>query len=122
MGTMFANFHMCGIMFLLRAVLNMLARNSCPRGPMSSRGLMFSLSADYELLFLICFIASWTCVVVSVMLYHCIFCVALLIDLCVLYVACLTVYVNWFAKADSITVYICILMSFSSTILYNRFC
>ena len=27
MGTMLANFHMCGIMLLLRAVLNMLVRN-----------------------------------------------------------------------------------------------
>ena len=28
MGTMLANFHMCGIMLLLRAVLNMLVRNA----------------------------------------------------------------------------------------------
>ena len=34
MGTMLANFHMCGIMLLLRAVLNMLVRNTSPRGPM----------------------------------------------------------------------------------------
>ena len=34
MGTMFANFHMCGIMFVLRAVFNMFVRNACPRGPM----------------------------------------------------------------------------------------
>ena len=34
-------------------------------------------------------IASWTRVVVSVMLYPCILCVALLINLFVLYVACL---------------------------------
>ena len=34
MWTMLANFHMCGIMFLLRAVFNMLARNVGPRGPM----------------------------------------------------------------------------------------
>ena len=31
-GTMLANFHMCGIMFVLRAGLNMLARNVSPRG------------------------------------------------------------------------------------------
>ena len=34
MGTMLANFHVCGIMLLLRAVLNMLVRNASPRGPM----------------------------------------------------------------------------------------
>ena len=33
-GTMLANFHVCGIMFLLRAVLNILVRNASPRGPM----------------------------------------------------------------------------------------
>ena len=42
---------------------------------------MFSLSGPCELLFLLCFIASWTRVVVSVMLYPCILCVALLMDL-----------------------------------------
>ena len=33
MGTMLANFHMCGIMLVLRAVFNMLVRNTSPRGP-----------------------------------------------------------------------------------------
>ena len=33
MGTILANFHMCGIMLLLRVVLNMLIRNASPRGP-----------------------------------------------------------------------------------------
>ena len=33
-GTMLANFHMCGTMLVLRAVLNMLVRNANPRGPM----------------------------------------------------------------------------------------
>ena len=42
------------------------------------RCLMFSLSVPCELLFLLCFIASCTGVVVSVMLYPCILCVALL--------------------------------------------
>ena len=55
---------------------------------------MFSLSRPSKLLFLLCFIASWTCVVVSVILYPCILCVALLMDLFVLCVACLTVFVN----------------------------
>ena len=34
MGTMLANFHMCGIMLVLRAVFNMLVRNASPRGAM----------------------------------------------------------------------------------------
>ena len=32
--TMLTNFHVWGIMFLLRAVLNILVRNASPRGPM----------------------------------------------------------------------------------------
>ena len=59
-GTMLANFHMCSIMLVLRAVFNMLVRNARPRVPMCFRCLMFSLSGQCELLFLICFIASWT--------------------------------------------------------------
>ena len=58
MGTMSANFHMCGIMLVLRAVFNMLVRNASPRGPIRFRCLMFSLSEPCELLFLLCFIAS----------------------------------------------------------------
>ena len=96
-GTMLANFHVWGIMFLLRAVLNMLVRNADPRGPMCFRCLIFCLSGPCELLFLLCFIASWTWEVVSVMLYPCMFCVALLMDMLVLCVACLTVFVNCFA-------------------------
>ena len=60
MGTMLANFHMCGVMLLLRAVLNMFVRNVSPRGLMRFRCLMFSLSGPCELLFLLCCIASWT--------------------------------------------------------------
>ena len=56
MGTMLANFHI----LLLRAVLNMLVRNASPRGPVCYMCLMFSLSGPCELLFLRCFIASWT--------------------------------------------------------------
>ena len=57
MGTMLANFHMCGIMLVLRAVFNMLVRNASPRGSMCFNCLMFSLSGPCELLFLLCFIA-----------------------------------------------------------------
>ena len=60
--------------------------------------LMFNLLGPCELLFLLCFIASWTQVVVSVMLCHCIFCVDLLMCLFVLFVACLTVFVNCLVK------------------------
>ena len=57
-GTIFANFHMCGIRLVLRAVFNILVRIASPRGPMCFRCLMFRLSGPCELLFLLCFIAS----------------------------------------------------------------
>ena len=60
MGTMLASFNMCGIMLVLRAVFNMLMRNVSPRGPMCFRCLVFNFSGPCELLFLLCFIASWT--------------------------------------------------------------
>ena len=80
----------------------MLVRNACPRGPMCVRCLMFSLSVPCELLFLLCFIASWNWVVMSVMLYPCILCVTLLMDLFVLCVACFTVFVNCVVKQFAI--------------------
>ena len=55
-GTMLANL---GIMFLLRAVLNILVRNASPRGPMCFTCLIFNLSGPCELLVLLCFIAFW---------------------------------------------------------------
>ena len=55
------------------AVFNMLVRNETPRGHMCFRCLMLNLSGPCELLFLLCVIASWTLVVVNVMLYPCIF-------------------------------------------------
>ena len=58
MRTMLTNFHMCGIMLVLRVVFKMLVRNASPIGPMCFRGLMFNLSAPCELVFLLCFIAS----------------------------------------------------------------
>ena len=45
---------------MLRAVLNILVRNASTRGPMCFRCLIFNLSGPCELLFLLCFIASWT--------------------------------------------------------------
>ena len=60
MGAMLANSHMCVIMLVLSAAFDMLVRNASPRGPMCLRCLMFNLSGPCELLFLLCFIASWT--------------------------------------------------------------
>ena len=60
MWTMLANFHMCGIMLVLRTVFNMFVRNASPRGPMCFMCPMFSLSGPCEFLFLLCCIASWT--------------------------------------------------------------
>ena len=76
-------------MFLLRAVLNILARNAIPRGLMCFRCLILILSGPCELLFLLCFIASWSSEVVSPMLYPCMFYVALSMDVFVLCVTCL---------------------------------
>ena len=47
---------------------DMLVRYASPSGPMCMRCLMLTLSCPVELLFLLCFLATWTCVVVSVML------------------------------------------------------
>ena len=41
MGTMLANFHMCGIMLVLKTVFNILVRNASPGGTMCFRYLMF---------------------------------------------------------------------------------
>ena len=48
MGTMLGNFHMLGIMLVLRAVFNMLVMNASPRGPMWFRCLIFNLSGPCE--------------------------------------------------------------------------
>ena len=59
--TMLANFpYVRYYVFLLRTVLNILVRNANPRGHMCFRCLIFNLSGPCELLFLLCFIASWT--------------------------------------------------------------
>ena len=93
-GTMLANFHVSGIMFLLRTVLIKLVRNASPRGPMCFRCLIFSLSGPCELYFFTLFyslldLRSSECDVVSLYV-----CGVLLMDLFVLCVACLTVFVN----------------------------
>ena len=43
---------------MLGAVVNMLVRNASLRGHMCFRCMMFNLSGDCELLWLLCFIAS----------------------------------------------------------------
>ena len=60
METMLANFHKCGIMSVLRAVFNILVWNASPSEPMYFRCLVFNLTEYCELLFLLCFIVSWT--------------------------------------------------------------
>ena len=60
-GTMLANFHMCGIMLVLRVVFNMLMRNASPRGPMRFRFLVFSLSGPSRLLFLLFYLLYMSC-------------------------------------------------------------
>ena len=49
MRTMLDVFNMCGIILLLRAVLNMLVRNASARGSKCFRCLIFSLSGPCEL-------------------------------------------------------------------------
>ena len=79
MWTMFANFHMCGNILVLRAVLNILVRNAGPRVPMCFRCMIFSLSGPCEFFFITLLYCSWTSGGVSVMLYPCIFGVALFV-------------------------------------------
>ena len=57
-------------MLLFSDMLYILMRYASPSGPMGLRCLMLTLSGPVEL-FLLCFIATWTCVVVSVMLVVC---------------------------------------------------
>ena len=55
-------------MLLFSDMLYMLVRYALPSGPMCLRCLMLTLSGSVELLFLLCFIATWPCVVVSVII------------------------------------------------------
>ena len=66
---------------------------------------MLTLSGPVEFFFfLLCFIAAWTCVGVSVMLVVCSLCVFLYVCLFVLCVLCLTVLVNCLLNAFTICV------------------
>ena len=58
-------------MLLFSDVLYMLVRYASPSGAMCLRCPMLTFSDPVELLLLLCFIAAWTCVVVSVRLVVC---------------------------------------------------
>ena len=77
---------------LFSDVLYMLVRYASPSGPMCLMCLMLTLSGPVE--FLLCFIAAWTCVVVSVRLV--VFSLSVFLFMCMfaLCVLCLTVLVN----------------------------
>ena len=78
-------------------------RYASPSGSMDLGCLMLTLSGPVELLFLLCFIATWTCVVVSVMLVVCSWSVFL--SMCLFFcVFCLTVLVNCLLNAFIICV------------------
>ena len=61
MDTLLANFHMCGIMLVLRAIFNMLVRNASPSRAMCFRCLMFSLSGPFCFPFLLSTSAFYFC-------------------------------------------------------------
>ena len=77
------------MILLFSDVFCMLVRYASPSGHMCLRCLMLTLSDPVELLFLLCFMAAWTCVVVSVMLVVCSLSVFLSMCQVVLCVLCL---------------------------------
>ena len=87
-------------MLLFSDMLYMLVRYASPSGPMCLRCLMLTSLGPVELLFLLCFIATWTCV----MLVVCSLSVFLSMGLFVLCVLCLTVLVNCLLNAFAICV------------------
>ena len=88
-------------MLLFSDMLYMLVTCASPSGPMCLRCLMLTLSGPVELLFLLCCIATWNCVVVSVMLVVCR--LSVFLSMC-LFVLCLTVLVNCLLNAFAICV------------------
>ena len=87
-------------MLLFSGALYMLVRYASPSGPMCLR---LTLSGPVEFLFLLCFIAAWTSVLVSVMLVVCsVVCFPIYVS--VLCVLCLTVLVNCLMNAFAICV------------------
>ena len=92
------------MMLLSSDMVYMLVMYASPSGHMCLRCLMLTLSGPVELLFLLCFIATGTCVVVSVMLVVCSLSVFLSMCLFVLCVLCLTVLMNCLLNAFAICV------------------
>ena len=82
---MFSSFHMRVMMLLFSNMLYMLVRYASPISLMCLRCLMLTIACPVKLLFLLCSIASWTCVVVSVIVVVC--------GLCVFLSMCLFVFV-----------------------------
>ena len=91
-------------MLLFSDMLYMLVMYASPSGPICLRCLMLTLSGPVELLFLLCFIATWACAVASVMLVVCSLSVFLSMCLFVFCVLCLTVLVNCLLNAFAICV------------------
>ena len=91
-------------MLLFSDMLYMLVRYASPSGRMCMRCLMLTLSGPVDFFFFLCFIATWTCVVVSVMLVVCSLSVFLSMCLFVLCVLWLTVLVNCLLNAFAICV------------------
>ena len=77
------------MMFLYSDMVYILVRYVSPGGPMCLRCLVLTLSGPVEMLFLLCFIASCTCVVESVIVVVCSFymsvCVVCFMFECVCY-------------------------------------
>ena len=92
------------MMLLFSDMLYMLVRYASPSGPMCLRCLMWALSGHVEVLFLLCLIVTWTCVVVSVMLVVCSLSVFLSMCLFFFCVLCLTVLVNCLLNTFAICV------------------
>ena len=88
-------------MLLFSDVLYMLVRYASPSGPMCLRCLMLTLSGPAELL---CFIAAWTSVLVSIRLVVCSLSVFLSMCLFVLCVLCLIVLMNCLLNVFAICV------------------
>ena len=104
-------------MLLFSDVLYMLVRYASPSGLMCLRCRMLTLSGTVAWLFLL-FIASWTCVVVSVIVVVCSLSVFLSKCMFVLYVLCLTVLENRLLNAFTICVGDVIVLSLKVIVLF----
>ena len=92
------------MMLLFSDMLFMLMRYVSQSGYMGLSCMMLTLSGHVELWFLHCFIATWICVVVSIILVVCSLCVFLYMCLFVMCVLCFTGLVNCLLNAFAIFV------------------